>query len=199
MVETRVKITEIKEYYTVKRKQKNAEGKLVEVEKTLFKYKTVPYVTGWARFGHFLLDYLFYYIFELAAGFSIGVVIGLLGGGHLINSINQTLLGYILYAILYPLYYIILEGSTQASLGKLILKRVVVNEYGDKPTFKQILGRSFSRIVPFEALSCFGTIGWHDDWSKTFVIRKKNLEDLLVLARLQEYLVKEKPKEETVL
>ena len=199
MTENRVKITEIKEYYTVKRKQKNTEGKLVEVEKTLYRFKEVPYVTGWPRFGHFLLDRVFYYIFAVAFGVMLGIIIGLLGGARWIGSMNNTLLDLILYVIVYPLYYIVLEGSTQASLGKLILKRIVVNEYGDKPTFKQIVGRSYARLVPFEQFSCFAEKGWHDEWSKTFVIRKKDLEDLLVLARLQEYLVTEKPKTETAL
>jgi uncharacterized RDD family membrane protein YckC len=198
MSETRVKITEIKDYYTVKRKQKNANGEYTEVEKTLFRYKEVPYVTGWPRFGHFLLDRVFYYIFELFFGLMLGAMIGLLGGAGWLNEMNQTALGWCLYIIVYPLYYIIFEGSTQASLGKLILKRVVVDEYGDKPTFKQIVGRSFARLVPFEQFSCFQSTGWHDDWNKTFVIRKKDLEDLLVLARLQEYLV-EKPKTESAI
>lgn len=192
MNDNRVKITEIKEYYTVKRKERNKAGELVDVEKNMFRYKEVPFVTGWARFGHFLLDRLFYYIAAVIIGLTIGMIIGFLGGADWLLSINERLLDLIFYVILYPAYYLILESSTQTSLAKLILKRVVVNEYGEKPTFKQILGRSYARIVPFEVFSCLGTTGWHDNWSKTYVLRKQDLEDLKVLARLQEHLA-EKP------
>jgi hypothetical protein len=63
----------------------------------------------------------------------------------------------------------------------------VVDEYGEKPTFSQIVGRSFARIVPFEVFSCLGATGWHDDWSKTYVIRKKDLHELKLLISVQEF------------
>jgi len=185
---TKVKITEIKEYYTVKRKEKNSAGEFVEVEKTFFKYKEVRVVTGWARFGHFLLDRLFYMLFEVAFGVSLGIILALLGWADWLTSTNETLLNIMFYIFLYPSYYILFESTAQSSLGKLILGRVVVNEYGEKPTFQQIVSRSFSRIVPFEPFSCFSDRGWHDLWTDTYVIRKKDLEELKVLARLQEHL-----------
>lgn len=194
MTNTKVKITEIKEYYTVKRKEKNSAGEMVEVEKNLYRYKEVNFVTGWARFGHYLLDRIFYSIGEAIFGLILGLVLGATGNGDMINDggggdIAITLFSFL---ILYPGYYLILEATCQASLAKLILGRVVVNEYGEKPTFNQLLGRSYARIVPFEPFSCLGNTGWHDNWSKTYVIRKKDLEDLLVMARLQEHLA-EKP------
>lgn len=197
MNDNREKITEIKEYYTVKRKERNKAGELVEVEKNMFRYKEVPFVTGWPRFGHFLLDRLFYYIIAVIIGLTIGVLLGLFGGAEWFLSMNERLLDLIFYVVLYPAYYLFLEATTQGSLAKLILKRVVVDEYGEKPTFKQILGRSYARLVPFEAFSCLGTTGWHDNWSKTYVIRKQDLEDLKVLARLQEHLA-EKPQETAI-
>ena len=98
-----------------------------------------------------------------------------------------TIFGYV---VLYPGYYILLESTSQASLAKIILGRVVIDEYGNKPTFGQIVARSYSRIVPFEAFSCLSNTGWHDNWSKTYVIRKQDLEDIKVLIRLQEHLAK---------
>lgn len=191
MTENRIKITEIREYYTVKRKEKNRAGEIVELEKNMFRYKELNYVTGWARFGHFLLDRVFYYILALLFGLTLGGILGILGCASWLYGINDTLLDIICYCTIYPGYYLLLESTSQASLGKLILGRVVVDEYGEKPAFKQILSRSFSRIVPFEAFSCFGNTGWHDDWSNTFVIRKKDLEELKVLVRLQEYLTED--------
>ncbi len=191
MNENRVKITEIKEYHTVTRKEKNAAGELLDVEKKFWKYKEVNYVKGWPRFGHFLLDRVFYYILAIFFGFALGMVLGLLGKSYWLTDINSRLLDFLFYLTIYPGYYLLLESTSQTSLGKLVLGRVVVDEYGEKPSFKQILRRSFSRIVPFEPFSCFSETGWHDNWSKTYVLRKKDLEDLKVFARLQEYLEQE--------
>lgn len=191
MKENRTKITEIKEYYTVKRKEKNKAGEMVEVDKTFWRYKEINYVKGWPRFGHFLLDRVFYYIIAILVGITLGGILGFFGYANLFYNFNDRFLDLIFYCTVYPGYYLLLESTSQASLGKLILGRVVVDEYGEKPAFKQILGRSFARIVPFEPFSCFGTRGWHDEWSKTFVIRKKDLEELKVLVRLQEYLTED--------
>ncbi len=190
----RVKITEIKEYYTVKRKERNKAGELVDVEKNLYRFKEVNFVTGWPRFGHYLLDRIFYSIAEGLFGLALGVVLGLTGNGDWIEGSGEIIITLFSYLVLYPGYYLIMEASSQASLAKLILGRVVVDEYGEKPTFNQILARSYSRIVPFEVFSCLGNTGWHDNWSKTYVVRKKDLEDLKVMARLQEHLA-EKPSE----
>jgi uncharacterized RDD family membrane protein YckC len=190
MSENHVKITEIKEYYTVKRKERNAAGELVEVEKNMFRYKEVNFVTGWARFGHYLLDRVFFTIAELLFGGVLGVFLGLTGNVDWMDHGGDTIVTIFGYVVLYPCYYLILEYTTQASLAKLILGRVVVNEYGEKPSFNQILGRSYARIVPFEAFSCLATTGWHDNWSNTYVIRKQDLDDLKTLARLQEHLAK---------
>jgi len=50
---------------------------------------------------------------------------------------------------------------------------------GNKPSFGLILGRSLSRIIPFDALSFLGAnaIGWHDTISKTRVIKKGSIVD----------------------
>lgn len=188
--ENRVKITEIKEYYTVKRKERNSAGEMVEVVKNLYRFKELHLVTGWARFGHYMLDRLFYFVVELLFGVAIGAFLGLTGNGDWLENGGDNIITVFGYVVLYPWYYILLEYSSQASLAKLILKRVVVNEYGEKPTFGQIVGRNYARLVPFEAFSCFSDLGWHDSWSKTYVIRKQDLEDLKILARLQEHLAK---------
>ena len=194
MTETRVKLTEIEETVKVKRKERNKEGKLEDVEKTFIRNKEVRYITGWPRFWHFILDRIFFFALETIFLFSLGIGLGLLGWAGYLNVLNPTLTDIIFYAIFYPAYYFILETSSQSSLGKLIFGRVVVDEYGDKPTMKQIFIRSVSRIVPFEQLSCLSQTGWHDNWSQTFVISKKDLEELKTLAKLQVYL--EEPKRE---
>ena len=65
------------------------------------------------------------------------------------------------------------------TIGKYITGTRVVDLNGDAPDIEQYVKRSFSRIVPFEALSFFGSTpgGWHDRWSDTLVIdeRKSSL------------------------
>lgn len=71
-----------------------------------------------------------------------------------------------------------METSFQTTVGKMLTKTVVINDYAQKPTTKQILGRSLSRIVPFEALSCINGRGWHDKWSGTWVVEIKEKDKL---------------------
>jgi len=182
------KITEIREAYTINKKVRNEIGELVNVQQTAYRFKEVNYVDGWARFGGFLLDLVFITIFEAIVGVAIGVLVVALGDVSYLDSqafdIEMRLLSFL---VIRPSYYIIFEGSSQASLAKMILGRVVVNEYGEKPSWGQIIGRSYGRIVPFEVFSCLGTLGWHDTWSNTFVLRKKDLYDLQVAMKMQEF------------
>jgi len=69
--------------------------------------------------------------------------------------------------------YFFSEFYTGKSLGKLITGTKVIS-LEEKPfTAKQILIRTFSRIVPFESLSLlFSFQPWHDDWSNTAVVNK---------------------------
>lgn len=70
-------------------------------------------------------------------------------------------------------YYIVMESLTGQTIGKIITRTEVVDEYGHRPTFLRILGRTLCRMIPFEAFSfLFTPIGWHDSISKTLVIKK---------------------------
>lgn len=187
----KTKITEIKENYTVNRPTKSTTGERVYEEKNFTRYKEVNTVTGWARFGHYILDVVFYYIFALILAVPIVIILMTLGmnvenlgeGSGWYNILDRL----ISWLILYPGYYILFESTMQSTPGKIILGRVVVDEYGEKPSFSTILIRSYSRIVPFETFSCLSNLGWHDTWSDTFVIRKKDLEELKLAIKAQEF------------
>lgn len=72
-----------------------------------------------------------------------------------------------------PIYYIVSEYlSNGKTLGKLLTQTRAVTLNGEKPTFNQILGRSFARVIPFEPFSYLGdqANGWHDRMSETMVI-----------------------------
>ncbi len=183
----KIKITEIKEYYTkqtrVKYSGPNTGGAEFEM-KTHMRFKDVNYVDGWARFGHHILDSFLYYIFIAIIAGPIGIAIAIFAGS---DSLDSPIYDIINYVILYPGYYLLFEFSMQSTPAKLILGRVVVNEYGEKPDFTQLLKRSYSRIVPFETFSCLSTQGWHDTWSNTIVIRKKDLKELQLAIKMQEF------------
>lgn len=188
---TKLKITEIKESYTVKSRirgaQTMADGSHFE-EKTLMRYKEVITVEGWPRFGHFLLDRIFVYILTVLLAFLAGTLSAIFGFTEIWDSPYTDLtINLITYLILFPGYYLFFEYFMQSTPGKLILGRVVINEYGEKPTFLQILGRSYGRVVPFEAFSCFQGLGWHDSWTETMVIRKKDLYELNLALKVQNF------------
>jgi uncharacterized RDD family membrane protein YckC len=74
------------------------------------------------------------------------------------------------------LYYIFFESIFQCTPGKCLTNTIVVNESGGRPRFVQILGRTFSRLIPFEALTFFGSNarGWHDSLPNTYVVEAAN-------------------------
>ncbi len=73
-------------------------------------------------------------------------------------------------------FYVFCELIWQKTPGKLASKTKVVRLDGGKPTFSQILGRSFARLIPFEPFSyLFGAypMGWHDSLSGTIVVPRE--------------------------
>jgi len=97
-----------------------------------------------------------------------GVTLALLGMDEVLENINDTVLGFTVMT----LYYMLTEGITGRSLGKLITKTKVMDENDDKPSFMVMLGRTLCRFIPFDALSFLANgYGWHDSISKTKVVK----------------------------
>lgn len=115
------------------------------------------------RFVHFLID-----------GFIIQ------GFTYLINVIPIIEISQLFAFLMYPLYYIFFEYYYQWTPGKLISDTIVVDKQGDKPDLRTIILRTFARLVPFEPFSCLdsNSWGWHDRWTKTYVIQKNDLSTL---------------------
>lgn len=101
----------------------------------------------------------------------IVLVLMVLLGPQFADGIVATLLPYLLIMA----YYIIFESLFSWTPAKLITGTRVVDENGQRPSFGQIVGRSFIRLIPIEALSFLGKTGrgWHDSWSKTYVVRTR--------------------------
>ena len=84
-----------------------------------------------------------------------------------------NLVGFLLGLIVVLGYYVIMEAAFQKTIGKMLTGTHVVTADGNVPSFGQIVGRSFARMIPFEPLSFFGKThtGWHDRLSGPRVIR----------------------------
>lgn len=117
------------------------------------------------RFGTLIIDYVGYYFIM----FVIGIVIGIALGRPGVQTLGIGFWYFLAFAVLLG-YYLFFEGIWQRTPGKFILGTVVVDLKGGKPSFGQILGRTFSRLIPFEAFSFFGQDGWHDSLPKTKVV-----------------------------
>lgn len=87
------------------------------------------------------------------------------------DELNATLIQYLIITA----YYIIMEASLGKTLGKYVTGTRVVNHQGDNASIGQIIGRSFARLIPFDAFSFLGEkgIGWHDSLPKTYVIKEQ--------------------------
>jgi uncharacterized RDD family membrane protein YckC len=93
-----------------------------------------------------------------------------LSGDKVADDFIAAISGTVLFGVCVLFY---LSGKlTGKSIGKFITKTRVVSENGEKPAFLNIVGRSFARLIPFEAFSFLGTsrVGFHDSLSKTRVI-----------------------------
>lgn len=122
------------------------------------------------RFANLVIDYLA----QCAIGFVFGIVVVIIGGEQGAAFLDETP-GLLIGAPILVAYYYICEATTSRTLGKLITGTKVVNQHGGTPTLGQIVGRTFCRLIPFEAFSFLGTSprGWHDSIPKTFVVKSR--------------------------
>ena len=127
-----------------------------------------PLAGKWRRFATLVLDYVGYYIVAVVAG----IVMGILFGARalvMLQGVNAYIFGFVLYLG----YYLFFEGLWARTPAKLILGTVVTDLQGRPPTFTTILKRTLARCLPFEWFTFFGTAGFHDEASRTRVVRTR--------------------------
>jgi uncharacterized RDD family membrane protein YckC len=118
------------------------------------------------RFGHHLLDMLFYFVLVALVGF----VLGLLGLGSIISQGYRYVLSFSIMFI----YYSASEAFFGRTLGKLFTKTKVVSEDGSPLKIGSALLRTSCRFIPFDGISFMvKPVGWHDKISKTRVVPVK--------------------------
>ncbi|MDX6181380.1 RDD family protein [Flavobacterium sp. Fl-77] len=130
------------------------------------------------RFLNYIIDMIFFVIAMYLFGLFLGILIAL--GFEGVSFWMQGLgdLGWNLIGITILLvYYTLTEGFFGRSVGKFITGTVVVDENGEKINFGSALKRSLCRLIPFDGLSFFGSRGWHDSITDTYVVEKKALEE----------------------
>jgi uncharacterized RDD family membrane protein YckC len=85
-----------------------------------------------------------------------------------------SILSYILFFGAFIAYYAIMEIKLQKTIGKFVTKTKVVKMNGEKPNDKDILIRTFCRLIPFDRISyLFMNNGFHDYFSKTKVVKDR--------------------------
>jgi uncharacterized RDD family membrane protein YckC len=142
-------------------------------------YRQVQLVRGWMRLGHYFLD------FVILQGVSMIIRnIWPLDIPTDLTSITQIeflilqlkLTGIAMLQTF--VFYVAFEGFLGTSPGKMLLGRVVIDEYGERPSLGRIVIRTLCRLIPFEAISCLFPRGWHDMISKTYVVSKQEADFL---------------------
>jgi len=133
------------------------------------------------RFANYLIDYICQVIMMFGV-FMIIVMVAISNENKSIISEIEAVSDVVKYAFISAIvliYYNVFEIFFSVTIGKLITNTVVVDRNGDKPTTDEILVRSICRLIPFEILSFLSLPGkgWHDAISKTYVVKRKVLED----------------------
>lgn len=117
------------------------------------------------RMGNTLIDTLLFYFLYLGL---ISLSFSELG----IDAENDPLYDLALLLLSHIIIYAVTEILFQKTVGKFITRTYVVNLKGEKPSVKNILIRTFCRLIPCEAISfLFMENGIHDKFSKTRVVR----------------------------
>lgn len=127
-------------------------------------------VGKWYRFGNLLIDYVVFMLLGIFLGITIFFLFGE-EGLRVLESTPDLVIGIPIVLV----YYTVMESLTGRTIGKILTGTKVVNAEGNRITFGQVLGRSFSRLIPFEAFSfLFGSgRGLHDSLPNTYVIRSR--------------------------
>ncbi|MGG5486894.1 RDD family protein [Gaetbulibacter sp. PBL-D1] len=108
------------------------------------------------------LSYGFYYLGEFTGNYALS---------DWFNGMS-TVMDYVFTYLLLLIYYTLMEGYTERTLGKYVTRTKVIKIDAEPITLKDAFIRSLCRLIPFDMLSFLGTNGkgWHDSISKTYVV-----------------------------
>ena len=136
----------------------------MEREAPMFEYAT----TG-QRFVNFLMDLLVYFVFSIIVLFVLAIFFSE-NGSFAIIGWRMVLFTMSCYFTVTFLMEGLLKGK---SVGKFVTGTRAVREDLSPITWKDALLRSLCRLIPIEPLSGLGGSPWHDNFTKTFVIKNR--------------------------
>lgn len=117
------------------------------------------------RLINFLIDLILWSIIYGISVFLLGFIV------PYINYIVSDTVKHVVYVITFFGYYGLMEFKYQRTLAKFITKTWVVTLNGLKPSGREILIRTLSRLIPMDPVSyLFTPFGIHDKLSKTRVV-----------------------------
>ena len=125
------------------------------------------------RFANYIIDLILLYIFSIIFGFILGVILAIIAPSALsIFEYDSLLVRCAFGFVVGMIFYSTLEATAGKTIAKYITKTVVVDKYGEKPSYGTILLRTLCRFIPFEPFSFLGDdrSGWHDNLSGTMVV-----------------------------
>jgi len=130
-------------------------------------------ITG-ERFVNYLIDAAVFLFFFFGINFLIGFLAA--ANGHTVvaharstfEKVTDSLFIYLLYVV----FYFFCEGASHGrSIGKLVTRTKAVKSDGSSISWEDAFMRSLCRLIPFDPLSAFAGHPWHDELSKTKVIK----------------------------
>ena len=128
------------------------------------------------RFGNLLFDTIIFRILIYSTIFVLAYYLVRYGLVKPVVFENiDPVIDWLVCISLWFLYDFIFEAIWQRSPAKFITGTKVITSTGVKPSAGTIAIRTLIRFVPFDGLSFCGqrVRGWHDKWSKTYVIKAK--------------------------
>jgi uncharacterized RDD family membrane protein YckC len=165
MITERSRITDLYENKILTRTERNEYGQWENVQKEFRHKRPVNDLTIGLRLVNIIIDITVFRILAYIFGE--------------IEFINSIPFAGLVFMFLFPIYYILGEFYFQQTIGKFFTKSIVINEYGDRPDFQTVLVRTVIRCIPIEPFSFFtDNRGWHDKWTKTYVITKEEVEKI---------------------
>jgi uncharacterized RDD family membrane protein YckC len=133
----------------------------------------VPVSPG-IRFANFIIDLILYYALIFVAGMLWAFIFYSSGSYDAGSSESPMGTGtaYMIALSVYFCYYVLIEGLSGRTVGKLVTGTIVVKDNGSSINVKDALLRTLCRLIPFEPFSAFGYRPWHDQFTNTMVIKK---------------------------
>ncbi len=129
------------------------------------------------RFLHLVIDLLTQHIIGLSIAMLIVLISESTNWYMLSDWIDQTdsTEQFFIGLFIFVPYYLLTEIYFSRTIGKYFTKTLVVMKDGSQPNKKTILKRTLCRLIPFEFISFMGedSQGWHDIFSKTYVVNKR--------------------------